>query len=1160
MVSLRLINIHSPVSMLSKFVIIWLLAVVLFPIDAQAQDNLGTLFYHAQNGPRAIQDNGGYEGRTIWEINLTGAPSDAVIKAVDIEYWITHTWVGDLRVWLTTENRGEWVDYVLWNREGGSTREIHEKKTGLITWNDLPVNRKWYLCAADYVTRDEGGIDSWKIWVYFDNAPAAPQPIPYYENFTEGKPGRSDGWEFYSNNEGRIEVVDGELRMDDRQDAALYSLNEAILHVDLSERSGVLLSFKHVSSKDENTSMPSRFTGHLNGDGVAVSNDGINWYRVTDLTASFQNQSFDLDAVVQAAGISYTSDFRIKFQQYDNYEWPTDGRSFDNISITATGADPQLRKPFGRWKGTFNSTAYGVTGTINDWIMREDYTAEGKWELTVVPGTGIKINPSGTYSFNPVNDRLSFLYVGTASILNDGQVMQVPGTLDVKGTVFRDSAAGTYSLKLSPQNLPPVIDTGTWRVNKTANIALHVFGIEISTGWNFNDSEVWNDSTYDFSLGLETDNTVSHVEFKTPQSYTFQIPSDSHTQVGDVETWHYTPETTSSGTTSSVTTTSGLTAHWTMDDNAANTIVTDVSGKGNNGTAPRNTASMSTTGTINGALNFNGTSDYITVPDRDEWAFSGDFTIGLWVKFNSLSSNWNFLIAQDEGPGIRNKWILSYLSRDQKTVFHVNGPTGPYPYGGYILGGNTWVAQTGVWYFIALARKGNTYTFYRQGSPDGSVVNTIQIPNVAAPLTIGWAEGREILNGSLDDVRIFNGALSETEISALYVGQQPPQPPPVPSARDRWDYRGRFTNLDELDKYGDGTYTIKVSYKGGTQDQTTVQFRIPGTTNSIPQPTKKPVLTSPKHNSITTSPVVFRWEPCNDANATSVSLRLERQDTGEYVDIRPPVDSTSSDPIQLSEGMWQAQIFCERWYDTNNPDNIDISVGKYSESDYKFEIGSGGGGGLGLIAHWTMDDNAANTTVTDVSGKGNNGTAPRNTASMSTTGKINGALNFNGTSDYITVPDRDGWAFSGDFTIGLWAKFNSFSSNWNFLIAQDEGPGLRNKWILSYLSRDQKTVFHVNGPPGPYPFGGYILGGNTWVAQTGVWYFIAMTRKGNTYTFYRQGSSDGSVVNTIQIPNVAAPLTIGWAEGREILNGSLDDVRIFNGALSEAEISALYSK
>ena len=57
---------------------------------------------------------------------------------------------------------------------------------------------------------------------------------------------------------------------------------------------------------------------------------------MTNLTANFTGQEFDLDAAILSAGISYTSDFQIKFQQYDNYPWSTDGRAFDNIIVESS--------------------------------------------------------------------------------------------------------------------------------------------------------------------------------------------------------------------------------------------------------------------------------------------------------------------------------------------------------------------------------------------------------------------------------------------------------------------------------------------------------------------------------------------------------------------------------------------------------------------------------------------------------------------------------------------------------------------------------------------------------------------------------------------------------------------------------------------------------
>lgn len=161
--------------------------------------------------------------------------------------------------------------------------------------------------------------------------------VPYMQDFSLGKPGGAEGWEYYSNNEGRIEVVSGRLRMDDMVGNTTYSLNEAILHVDLRGKTGVTLTLDHGSLSDESNTLPGSFVGHYKGDGIALSVDGQNWVKVTDLSVNFTNKSFALDTILQqakvAAGSTDLSDVRIKFQQYDNYSAATDGREFDNIKI-----------------------------------------------------------------------------------------------------------------------------------------------------------------------------------------------------------------------------------------------------------------------------------------------------------------------------------------------------------------------------------------------------------------------------------------------------------------------------------------------------------------------------------------------------------------------------------------------------------------------------------------------------------------------------------------------------------------------------------------------------------------------------------------------------------------------------------------------------------
>ena len=162
---------------------------------------------------------------------------------------------------------------------------------------------------------------------------------------------------------------------------------------------------------------------------------------------------------------------------------------------------------------------------------------------------------------------------------------------------------------------------------------------------------------------------------------------------------------------------------------------------------------------------FDGTNDYIEVPEQIEWVFDGDFTITLWVRFDTFNSNWweSAFVAQDEDGGPGNKWIFSYDPVSETTVLHINSPS----IAGPVIQGDSWAAQAGVWYLVGLSRSGSTYTFYRDGISDGSAVDSTVIPDAVVPLTIGWAEGPRRFDGAIDDVRIYNRALSAAEIAAL---------------------------------------------------------------------------------------------------------------------------------------------------------------------------------------------------------------------------------------------------------------------------------------------------------------------------------------------------------------------------------------------------------
>jgi CSLREA domain-containing protein len=168
-------------------------------------------------------------------------------------------------------------------------------------------------------------------------------------------------------------------------------------------------------------------------------------------------------------------------------------------------------------------------------------------------------------------------------------------------------------------------------------------------------------------------------------------------------------------------------------------------------------------------------------------------------------------------------------------------------------------------------------------------------------------------------------------------------------------------------------------------------------------------------------------------------------------------------------------------------------------------------------------------------------------------GKVDQAFNFDGASAVVQVADNAAWNLgAGDFTIDTWINFNAISDN-NVFVGQSEGAGTQNKWI--FWLKSGNLEFHINGP------GGSASIDVPWSPTTGRWYHVAVTRSGgNTYKFFVDGTQLGTdQVDATVIPDAAAPLTIGKAEVIPSLNGLLDEVEIFNSALSAGDIAKIYN-
>ena len=198
----------------------------------------------------------------------------------------------------------------------------------------------------------------------------------------------------------------------------------------------------------------------------------------------------------------------------------------------------------------------------------------------------------------------------------------------------------------------------------------------------------------------------------------------------------------------------------------------------------------------------------------------------------------------------------------------------------------------------------------------------------------------------------------------------------------------------------------------------------------------------------------------------------------------------------------------------------------------------------GLVAWWPGEN-----TADDIVGA-RNGTLAGGAGFAS--GEVGQAFSFDG-SGYISVPHSALWDFGGnDFTIELWAKFNS-PGGVEALMASDDGGGSQNKWILFHGYSLNGFCLHLNGSAGGN------LCNSPFSPSPGQWYHFALARAGATWTCYVNGSIIGTDTSTVSVPAATAPLTIAQAEGSFRFNGLLDEVSIYSRALSAGEIADIYA-
>lgn len=202
--------------------------------------------------------------------------------------------------------------------------------------------------------------------------------------------------------------------------------------------------------------------------------------------------------------------------------------------------------------------------------------------------------------------------------------------------------------------------------------------------------------------------------------------------------------------------TEGLLAWWGMEN------ANDATTNGNTLTAYNLTATTDRFGTANAAYSFNGSSSYLTRTSIGHtFTQAGSFSVSIWIKKASNTTG-NVAIMSGTTASLNFIWLVQCdatkaifgTNKQQSAWFWTNATTN------YVL--NEWEHYVGVY-------TANTMTFYRNGVLQGTTTNThTNVSQASLPIWIGRGVSGNYFNGSLDDIGVWNRALTPNEITALY--------------------------------------------------------------------------------------------------------------------------------------------------------------------------------------------------------------------------------------------------------------------------------------------------------------------------------------------------------------------------------------------------------
>ncbi len=568
-----------------------------------------------------------------------------------------------------------------------------------------------------------------------------------------------------------------------------------------------------------------------------------------------------------------------------------------------------------------------------------------------------------------------------------------------------------------------------------------------------------------------------------------------------------------------------------METFTSGNILREMSGYQNTGTLSGTTPIQ---GKVGKALKFNGISDYVSVSDSSSLEISNAITLTAWVRMDGLPGGGYGGIWFDQATTYRSR-VLIPSDGSVLAQFNIGGVDQSF-------GTATGLVPTGTFTHIAYTYDGTTERIYVNGVPraNHTISGGLAIGTSARFIGKGFSN-TYYFNGVIDEVTVYNRALSAPDVSALF---QPRTTLPMRFFY-RYDPQGQ---LLETRAYHNASWIYTQADYGpfgnviwrSDADYKVAQYAYSSQYGYA-------YLTQVTRPDSTTEGYTYDFNTgaqlsATDANGHTTRYTydlLGRPLNGSFPAVGGAYSSTANRYDDLSNSV--------TIYDEN-------SKNRTLHLDMETTLGING---RTRPLYYDME-RIFDGKVEDLSGTGNHGTL---TGTASTNGMWGLGRTFNGATDYVEAPSTASLQLGNKFTLATWVKWDGVrytaASAKDFAAIFAKGGYTTGEYTLLMHrvsgATDTDIKLYSNG----------VLRATWSNSLIDVnWHHLAVTYDGATVTFYLDGVSKSPTTVTFTPTAATNALRVGAESSGNLYpwGGALDEAYIFDRALPATDVSRLYGQ